>query len=330
MQYYSRCISMAVLITTIVVTDTAFASKGGNVVIEPQAASIVRSFTQAIQEAHWDQALSLCEESIQSKAGQSASAEAFLRSVVPLPEIFGKSGVCSYNPMHAYTYFVRLGPDPTGETGSWNWAVRATKDGNWRILLPSLPIDEWRRAELVSKQYEEEWSVIAEKEAAKIQPFVKTILSATDAIYEVGKPIWLKLQVENQSDVPLHFENSQASLNGSMTIAKLNGESVPYTGPTYQTQFHEVDLPPKGTKVVFERIDLGLNYFMKEPGTYQVQFNGGGLHVWFEVPFESPVKRPSLYPSSLVDSDSPFERKGFRKYMVAGKIPSNTLTLSIR
>lgn len=319
-----------VLIVNIFLIGPTFGGKGVKQIVEPQADSLVHSFTQALQEYQWDQALSLCEDSIQSKTGKSASAEAFLRSVVPLPEVFGKSGVCSYNPMHAYTYFVRLGPDPTGETGSWNWAVRATKDGNWRILLPSLPIDEWRRDELAFKQYEEEWSVIAEKEAAKIQPFVKTILSATNSVFERGQPILLNLRVENQSEKPLFFDNSQATYNGSMTITQLNGESIPYTGLTYQTIMREISLPPHESKVVFDKMDLGIMYPLHEPGAYHVQFNGGGLHVWIEVPVENPVKRPSLYPSSLADSDSPFERKGFRNYMVAGNISSNTLTLSIR
>ncbi len=324
------CILMSVFITTILMTDIAFASKGGKVVIEPQAASIVRSFTQAIQEEHWDQALSLCGESIQKEAVKSASAEGFLKSLVPLPEILGKVGVCRLNPKHAYTYFVRLGPDPTGETGTWNWAVRATKDGNWRIHLPSLSIDEWRKEELAAIQNENEWLVRVKHEIAEIRPFVKTILSATDSVFERGQPIWFKLCVENQSEKLLYYDNSQATVNGSMTIAQLNGEPVPYIGPTYQTGMRNIELPPHESKVVFDKMDLGIMYPLREPGTYQVQFNGVGSFVWLNDPYVNPVKRPSNTFGTGPKSSSPPEEEKYRHCPIADRIPSNTLTFTIR
>lgn len=331
MQHFSRCISLTVSITTILMTDIALAGKSSELfVVEPQAAFTVQSFTQAIQNEHWDLALSLCEESIQQEAVKSVSAEAFLKKVVPLPEILWKAGVFGGNRKHGYRYFVRLGPDPTGETGTWEWAVRAKKDGNWRIHLPGLSIDEWRKEELAAIQNENEWRVRLKQEIARIQPFVKTILSATESVFKIGQPILLKLCVENQSEKPLYFDNSQATVNGSMTITKINGDSVPYVGPTCQTVMREIELPPHESKVVFDKMDLGIMYPLREPGTYQVQFNGHGGWIWLNDPYVNPVKRPSLAFGTDPKASSPPEREEYRHCPIASGIPSNTLTLTIR
>lgn len=322
--------SLFLFLTGYLMTNPGLAGKGGKFVIEPDAASLVHSFTRAIEENHWDEALSLCEPTIQEEAKKSPSAEVFLKGVVPLPEILWKAGVCSYDVKRRYNYFVRLGPDETGETGSWCWLVRNTKDVGWRIHLPNLSIDEWRKGELAAIQNENEWRERMKTTKASISPFVKTILSATDSVFEIGKPIWLNLRVENQSEVPLFFDNSQATFNSSMTITKVNGESVPYSAPIYQTGSQNYELPPKETRVVFDKMDLGSMYPLRESGTYQVQFNGGGLDVWFDDPFVNPVKRPSHTFGKISNSLPSPEIEDHRHCPIAERIPSNTITITVK
>jgi hypothetical protein len=104
---------------------------------------------------------------------------------------------------------------------------------------------------------------------------LRVSLSASDKEFSLGKPILLRLVVENQGRRAVHFAFEQLHVHLSMSIEQSDGTNVPCVVPPVQTGFGRGVVLNRGERtVLFEGLDIADQYLLTSPGTYKVRFTG--------------------------------------------------------
>jgi len=107
------------------------------------------------------------------------------------------------------------------------------------------------------------------------QDGVRTSLSASDKEFSLGKPILLRLVVENQGRRAVHFAFEQLHVHLSMSVEQSDGTNVPCVVPSGQTGFGRGVVLNRGERtVLLEGLDIADQYLLTSPGIYKFQFKG--------------------------------------------------------
>lgn len=105
---------------------------------------------------------------------------------------------------------------------------------------------------------------------------VRTSLSAPDEAFALGKPILLRLEIENLGSRVIRYDPTQVAINSSMSIEGNDGGTVPSIAGSVQTGGDSQALNPGQRTVLFETLDIADQYLITSPGRYKVQFKGLG------------------------------------------------------
>jgi hypothetical protein len=103
---------------------------------------------------------------------------------------------------------------------------------------------------------------------------VRTSLVAREEELSLGKPILLRLEMENVGSRVIHYDPAQVAINSSMYIERNDGVEVPYIAPGAQTGGGSLPLNPGERAVLFETLDIADQYLLTAPGSYTVRFRG--------------------------------------------------------
>jgi hypothetical protein len=104
---------------------------------------------------------------------------------------------------------------------------------------------------------------------------LRVSLSASDKEFSLGKPILLRLVVENQGRRAVHFAFEQLHVHLSMSIEQSDGTNVPCVVPPVQTGFGRGVVLNRGERtILLEGLDIADQYLLTSPGIYKFQFKG--------------------------------------------------------
>ncbi len=106
------------------------------------------------------------------------------------------------------------------------------------------------------------------------QDGVRTGLSARDKEFSLGKPIVVRLVMENVGNRVVQYDAGQVAVNSSMSIERDGGVKVPFVAMPAQTGGGSRPLKPGEECVLFETLDIADQYLITSPGTYTVRFQG--------------------------------------------------------
>jgi len=151
-------------------------------------------------------------------------------------------------------------------------AVIALAAAIWSAVVPVT----WTNPPPDSKSSEtfEEARPEHSKEWGPEQEGVRTSLVAREKELSLGKPIVLRLEMENVGSRVIHYDAAQVAINSSMYIEGIDGVEVPSIAPGAQTGGGSLPLNPGERAVLFETLDIAGQYLLTAPGSYTVRFRG--------------------------------------------------------
>jgi len=144
---------------------------------------------------------------------------------------------------------------------------------------------------------------------------VRTRLVAHEKEFSVGKPILLRLEMENLGSRVIRYDAMQVSINCSMSIEGNDGVDVPCIAPSVETGGDTRVLNPGERTVLFERHDITDQYLITSSGSYKVRYRGSGE--WFgEIAIppsnvvtirvaDGPLRPSQQVARSLIDAAQP-------------------------
>ena len=288
---------------------TAVGGKGSVVDVDPNAADVLTRYWRALEQSEWDTALSLCCEEVRKEAKKYSSPESFLQAVVPIKEILKKAGRprTGYWPQSpkyfAYIFDVRISDPGPLRDSFWVWKVRQLEgQKKWEIAFPTIAFESWlsKEKEAIERAAKERQQQI-EKLAPRLKG-VQTLLTVEDQEFAIAEPVYFRLQLINQGDSAVRYDDQQVAVNNSMTITGPDGERVRYTTSMVQTVGAPEIIKPGETKTLFDQFDMTKQYDIRQPGQYRVQFNGNGLSVGVGKEDTSDLNDPTsfeYYPGIL-------------------------------
>ncbi|MHC4743588.1 MAG: HEAT repeat domain-containing protein [Planctomycetota bacterium] len=254
--------------------------------VDPNAGDVLRRYGRALQQSDWDAALALCSDGVRKEAAKYPSVEAFFRAVVPIEKVLAQQGRprTGYwpNPPKYFAYFfdVRIPQPGFIRDVWWVWMVRRLEgQESWEIDFPAVAFESWLakekgQIERAAKEHQRRIEELAPRFEG-----VKTVLSAERKEWVVGEPVYVNLELVNQSTSLLRYDDQQVGVNHSMTITDAKGRKVKYVAPLVQTMGASKKIEPGQTHALLDRFDITEQYAIRKPGQYQVQFSGRGLQV---------------------------------------------------
>ena len=250
----------------------------------PEAKKVLLAFRSAVSKSDWPQALSLCSETIQSKAAKYASLAEFCQTILPVNEIQG-----SYK-FNAYASKIREGSEgeileyecsvslKNYEDVYWFCSVRK-QDAEWVLDFSTEPLSNY--AEEILKDRKLQAAEHQRRREALLPKLEKVRLKLTPLkpSFTVGESMIFRLEMTNGGTETLYYDDQQVKVNDSMTVKDSKGRNITYTAGPFQTVGGYRCVKPRQTVVLFDKYDLASQYKITSPGTYEVQFSGKGLSV---------------------------------------------------
>jgi hypothetical protein len=274
-------------------------------------------FQNALVNENWDAALKCCSPAVRAAATRYENAEVFLRATVPIGHIAaaGDLPVCGAQIAHNdadshgnyYEAFVNLLNG--GAELDIAWTVRVQRiDKAWLVDFPVVPLSEWM--EQTASERHARFKAIRAAQMALIPEIgkISTRISVAGARVRAGEPILLRLELINGSSRTLHYDDQQANVNNALRVVNEAGTKFADVRGAIQTAGGPKCLQPGATVVLLEWVNIASQYGITRPGTYSVQFHGGGLNVGVVGENGSSEKGeiihlPSKWPSNVVKVD---------------------------
>jgi hypothetical protein len=279
--------------------------KGGPPTTLPaEAKAVMDEFVMAVDEKKWDKALILCTPQTQSRASQYGEEEYF-RRCVPMAKLKAERTFRFWTyTKHNEEYrrfgcFLNLSKTPDGREINWEWWLAHTAHG-WKVDLPGVPVERWIQDEVDRLKRDKErgearWRALEPKLEG-----LRTQLTALQREYRLGRPMPFLLELINEGEHELSYDDQQVAVNESMIIKDENGKVMPYTAGSFQTEGAPAPIKPGTSVVLFESLDIARQYDMKKAGKYRVQFSGRGLDVFDAIGSKNGAARRE-FPSNTVE-----------------------------
>jgi hypothetical protein len=271
------------------------------------AKAVIDNFLQAVDAKDWDKALSYCSRRTNSRA-KRYEREDYFQEFVPIAKLkaeptyrfwtYGQERLGGEYDF--FGCFLNLSKTSNGESINWEWWLERTARG-WLIDLPDVPVERWSQEEIARlKQYRENTDARWKALEPKLKG-LRTQLTALQQEYELGQPMPFRLELVNEGENELGYDEQQVAVNGSMIIKDENGRIIPYTAGPYQTGGALKPIKPGASAVLFASLDIAKQYDIKKPGKYRVQFSGRGLMVGDAIGSKHGVVARREFPSNTVE-----------------------------
>ena len=154
------------------------------------------------------------------------------------------------------------------------------------------------------------------KEWGPEQEGVRTSLVALEKELSLGKPILLRLEMENVGSRVIHYDPTQVAINSSMYIEGNDGVEVPSIAPGAQTGGDLRPLNPGERAVLFESLDIAGQYLLTAPGSYTVRFRGRDTGF-----VDTPIPPSNVITIRVADGPVRPSRQIARSLFDAGLLP---------
>lgn len=103
---------------------------------------------------------------------------------------------------------------------------------------------------------------------------VRTGLVTLESEFFLGKPILVRLEMQNLGNRVIQYDSQQVAVNASMTVERSDGVNAPFIVTNVQTGGGPRPLNPGDRVVLFKSLDIAAQYLLTSPGTYTVRFRG--------------------------------------------------------
>jgi hypothetical protein len=103
---------------------------------------------------------------------------------------------------------------------------------------------------------------------------VRTRLVPVGSAFSLGRPMRVRLEIENVGEKVVRFDAQQADVNGSLILRTPDGAEAPYIAAGVQTAGGPRPLKPGERAALFDKLDIAEQYLIDEPGEYSVRFRG--------------------------------------------------------
>jgi hypothetical protein len=231
-------------------------------------------FQQALKDSDWNRALSCCSSSVQAKAKEFASPEAFFNTCVPIKELVGRTfDPHSYSSREGKT--VTMGDTvelPTAATDrtriQWRWTLRRV-DSTWLVDFSAIPLDRFIEKEKIK------WDMSNGGRRTPPEEFdraIKYILSPVSSEFVIGQPMLFRIEMKNEGNTPIGFRRTSVIVNDPIRVIAPDGGELPYVDTSYQT-VENADAILSGEVIVLaDEYDVASQYEIIRPGRYKFQF----------------------------------------------------------
>ena len=189
-------------------------------------AGVARSFQQALKDADWSRALSYCSPSVQVKAKESESPEAFFRQCVPVKELIlkpfkprafssrGGKTVAMSDEIAVLASETNLDPI------TWAWTLRKAGT-DWQVDFAPIPLDRHILKEQTKREARNRRGA-ANQEAA--YSAIKYVLSPIGEEFVIGQPMLFRLEMKNEGTTPVAFRRTSLMVNDAMRVVRPDGK----------------------------------------------------------------------------------------------------------
>jgi hypothetical protein len=241
---------------------------------EGDPAGVAAGFQQALRDSDWTRALSFCSPSVQAKAKEAESPEAFFRRCVPIegivartfkPHWFSSRGGRTV----AISDRVDLsGPQENQAPIEWEWKL--LKVGSiWQVDIDAMPLDRYTEKEQVKREAQGRTRLTAREGTDRA---IKYVLSPVGSEFVIGRPMLFRLEMKNEGATAIAFRRTSVSVNDPMRVIDPDGKELPYVDTSYQTTVR-TDAILAGEAIVLEdKYDVASQYRIVHPGRHQFQF----------------------------------------------------------
>jgi hypothetical protein len=280
---------------------------------------VMLRFQEALATARWEDALSHCSDRVRKGATKWPTEQEFFAKTLPLEKVlashrFGYWSESHGKDSHSYGMFFRLTPRGQEPLVQWHWKMNTTAKGTWEIDWEPVALDldaliKKKKSGIAARQKRVE---AARRALEPKLRGVKTHLTAVSGEFVIGSPMHFRVELMNLGEAPIDYT---AAGVGYYPLRVLNekGEPIPCLKGPAQLMSHRGSAEPRSTKILADDVDLNRDYHFSDPGTYFVQFDGGGLGIgeWIR-----PVASPLHQDREFVSTTTTF--------------PSNVLRIEIR
>ncbi|MBI4577233.1 MAG: hypothetical protein HY722_13325 [Planctomycetes bacterium] len=104
---------------------------------------------------------------------------------------------------------------------------------------------------------------------------LRTRLSLQDEGWAPGRPLRVRLELENVGTRTTTYDDQQVGVNDPFAVTGPDGRTVPWVGGSVQTLGHPKSIAPGERVILRDGLDLAAGYLMNAAGPYVVCFRGG-------------------------------------------------------
>lgn len=119
---------------------------------------------------------------------------------------------------------------------------------------------------------------------------LRTRLTCLDPDWTFGRPLRLRLELQNVSDRRTTYDDQQVGVNDSFDVTGPDGRDIPWIGGSCQTRGSPDPIAPGETVVLLESFDIAEKYLLVQLGEYAVRFRGRGGFGETDVPASNSVR----------------------------------------
>lgn len=278
-----------------------------------QANMFFLRFQDALASEHWNDALALCSDRVQSAAGQWPSPGDFFRDTMPVQHVLAKDFGCWSCGSNFFGMFANLTEPETTPVIQWFWAIYATNN-TWVVDYPPAKLDDYITGKKDAiRARDEELQQIRQRIQPKLKD-LKTHLVPVSEKFVLGSPMLFRVELLNLGKVPVYYQNTGVAFQ-PLTVLDHSRETVPSHTEPSQIAVAKGQLAPGASTVLAEKIDITGDHEITKPGTYFVQFDGSNLAIGEPVSPQEPgrfgenenlsvfdfVSVPARLPSAMLE-----------------------------
>lgn len=241
--------------------------------------AVARGFLQALRGSNWEQALSFCSPSVEAKARQLDSTEAFFRRFMPVEKL---TALWQFDP-HGFGSrdgrVVNVSSEVHIDTAKarwpvrWNWAL-VRSGAAWLVDFELVPLEDFIQKELIKSEMIND---SAARRRWESHEGIRYVLTPATAEFMLGQPMLLRLEMRNEGTEPVGYMRTSVMLNDPLLVTGPDGQTLPYMDTSYQTMVGSDAILPGEVIVLADAYDVASQYGIVRPGRYTFQFRSTHL-----------------------------------------------------
>lgn len=252
---------------------------------------VLLQFQNALAADHWNDALLLCSEDVQSQAKTWPSAEKFFKDTMPIEQVLARGDFgCWSCGDRFYGMFETISAYDEQPRIDWYWAIALAGNGKWVVDYPPVLMTDYVRQRKALLQARDD-KIAAFRHALETKtPFLSTRLVPLTNKFAVGQPMRFRVELTNAGPTEVYYQDGGLAYYGLAVRDEHNLVLTNTLGPA-QIGVQTQELPAHSAVVLAEALDISQNHRIAEPGRYAVQFDGSTLEIGERVPVELDTDR---------------------------------------